>query len=387
MAANEKSMPYYYDTVFRNVFDAVTEINLCTGRYQHTIFSKETYGLSASGNYATDFDGKAFSFVISDDREKVQKAFSFPKLSKACVQGPSSKVCQYRIQTEDGRQKWMESRAYFVRGEAQLFVIITSKNISDIKINEHRMRIADEYDRALRDIYDEFYELNLMQDSCRVVYHTKNKFVLPVLEGTLGEVVAHVAEHNICPEDKERFLAFFNLEAMKSQFAAGRESILGEFRRQWADGTFRWASYTVFPVQKAAESDEILLCFIMDIDEKKRADELLEQNRLLQKQRQLDERFRIIVQQTGTQVFEWDVETGLQYLSEDLPKMLAGNYDGRDLYTLWLADRVVHPDDADRILQCQANLFGGKSHCDMKIRLKNPKGAYLWFKIWCHGCA
>ena len=46
------------------------------------------------------------------------------------------------------------------------------------------------YDVALRNIYDELYELNVTRNRYRIIYHVENKYVTPPEEGILSEAVA-----------------------------------------------------------------------------------------------------------------------------------------------------------------------------------------------------
>ena len=85
----------------------------------------------------------------------------------------------------------------------------------------------------MRNIYDELYELNITQDSYRIVYHVKGKYVTPPEQGRLSECIDLVSRNMLFPEDHTRFLEFFNLDALRQNFAAGREYLIGEFRKLW----------------------------------------------------------------------------------------------------------------------------------------------------------
>ena len=177
----------------------------------------------------------------------------------------------------------------------------------------------------MRNIYDELYELNITQDSYRIVYHVEGKYVTPPERGRLSESIDLVSRNMIFPEDRARFLEFFDLDALRQNFAAGREYLIGEFRKLWHDREYHWASITIFPVAQPDGGDEIYLAFIMDIGDKKQAEEIAQQNILLERQRLDDERYRTIVEQTDTLVFEWNLETGAHYISPEIAARFAGN--------------------------------------------------------------
>ena len=127
--------------------------------------------------------------------------------------------------------------------------------------------------------------------------HKPNKYVIPPEKGLLSEGIAEVAAHMIHPDDAPRFLNFFSLNTIRQKLANGYESMMGEFRKLRETGGYKWASLLLVPMHNE-QGDEILLCFIMDIDEKKNAEEIAYQNSLLRQQQQDDERYRIIVEQT-----------------------------------------------------------------------------------------
>ena len=67
------------------------------------------------------------------------------------------------------------------------------------------------YNVALRNIYDELYELNITKNHYRIIYHVEGKYVTPPEDGALTDGIADVAAHMIHPEDSRRFLDFLIL--------------------------------------------------------------------------------------------------------------------------------------------------------------------------------
>lgn len=74
--------------------------------------------------------------------------------------------------------------------------ILLVRDISEQREEEQRRRISEQYDHALRNIYDELYELNITQDSYRIVYHVKGKYVTPPEQGRPQRVHrSRIAQH------------------------------------------------------------------------------------------------------------------------------------------------------------------------------------------------
>ncbi|MBS6644283.1 MAG: EAL domain-containing protein [Clostridiaceae bacterium] len=128
--------------------------------------------------------------------------------------------------------------------------------------------------------YDELFELNLTRDSYKILYHTEGKYVIPAKEGRMGEMRTDVADHMIHPEDRERFLEFWNLESVISRIQEenGSHVLKGEFRKRKVDGGYCWVAQTVVPISENEKDDKLIMCFIQDIDEQKKKE--LEDRRL-----------------------------------------------------------------------------------------------------------
>ena len=254
---------------------------------------------------------------------------------------------EFRRLDRDGAYRWVsilivpQREADGISSKSMLFV----KDISGRKAQEQRQRLTEQYFLALRNIYDQLLTFNVTQDTCIVAYHAGNKYAPLPAESRLGRFLSLAAEKMVHPEDRKRFLAFFDMTEVRASFGEGREYRMEEFRACRADGSFCWVAFTVFPVSAPGGADEIYLVFIMDIDARKRAEAIAQQNVLLERQRFADERYRIIVEQTHTLVFEWCRENDARYVSPGLPLRFAGIYDERDIMRVWQEDGVVHSGD------------------------------------------
>lgn len=365
---------------FRQICDAVAEVDLQTGRFKYLSKSGQTSApVDDAGEYEASFRQNLAANILEEDRETVANTLSLSALRAACRVGKWQTRCHFRCHITDGRKVWIESRALF-GGQNRDKAYIFSQNVGDLQ-EEQPYLVPDEYNVALRGIYNELYELNLTHDTYRIVYHTKGKYVIPAESGRLSDVIEEVSVRMIHPGDKERFLHFFEFSNIRKAFAQGSESMILEARKLWEDGEYHWSSLTLLSAGEKRWDNEMYLCFIMDIGEKKRADEIAEQNRLLERQKIDNERYRIIVEQTGTIVFEHNLDTNELYCSKNLPSVLAGRYDGRDVLRVWREDGVIFAED----LPVFVNSFGspetGRPHAEATVRLLCACGQYMWHKI------
>ncbi|MEG0374524.1 MAG: EAL domain-containing protein, partial [Raoultibacter sp.] len=116
-------------------------------------------------------------------------------------------------------------------------------------------------------IYDELLEVNLEDETFKILYFEDKKFELPLFSESLGDIV-EIANFLIHPEDRKKFIQFWTPATIKRSFAAGQREIRGEFRQHLKDGGYHWTSQTLAQVDRSTNPD-MLMCFILDIEERK----------------------------------------------------------------------------------------------------------------------
>lgn len=370
-----------FSLALRNTYSEIYEIDLLTDR-PHLVYASGAPMIPLDRDPDADIRSVMNTLVHPDDSENMFATFNGEHVRALFAAGQQGEI-EYRRLGEDGAWHWCSAcvvplcvQEACETDRAMLLV----RDVTERRAQEQRQRISEQYDRALRNIYDELYELNVSRDAYRIVYHAESKYVTPPEEGRLSDAVPLVAQEMIHPEDKERFLEFFKLEAVRERFAAGRECLIGEFRKLWRDGVYHWASLTMFPVAQPEGDDEIYLVFIMDIGEKKQAEEIAQQNVLLERQRLDDERYRTIIEQTDTLVFEWHLENHSRYVSPEIGERFAGNYDERDIMHIWRDDGVIHADDLPKLARFLKETRTN-NYTEMTARFKRRRGDYIWCKV------
>ena len=119
----------------------------------------------------------------------------------------------------------------------------------------------------------------------------------------------------------------------------------------------------------------------MDIGYKKQMEDIEKENESLQKKQMDDERYRLVIEQTNTLVFEWIIGTSQRYYAPKFSEIFMGSYDGRDIKEIWLDDEVVHPKDIDVLKQKMSMEAISNGQVEMEIRLCNKEGRYIWCKV------
>lgn len=130
--------------------------------------------------------------------------------------------------------------------------------------------------------YDELFELNLSRNTYNILYHLDGKYVIPPLEGQLDSMVQEVALQMVHPEDREAFLQFWSVDKIVPSFqdSVRNNSLTGEFRKLRTDGSYCWVLQTVVPISYSENGDQLIMCFIQDINDQK-MQELSRQNSLI----------------------------------------------------------------------------------------------------------
>lgn len=348
--------------------------------------------LPLSGNFQQDVQYLAQNCIPDADKERFLSHYSRDNiitLLSSDTSECSTDIEEFRS-CAGSRNRWLASRILPLfadaedqskKGSTKALVLI--RDISKQKLQEEQQRIATQYDRALRNIFDEVFILNVTKDSYRILYHSEDKYVTPSDQGPLAETIFDESRDSIHPEDSARFLQFCSPERMKREFATGKEFIIGEFRKRCKDNTYRWASLTMFPMPPSSgDEDEAYLLFILDISTQKQAEEIAQQNLLLERQRVTDERYKIIVEQTDTLVFEWDETASSRYFCPEIPMRFAGDYSrNRDIRTIWFDDNVIYKDDLHAAQEFFQSIDAGNSHAEMRCRLHRLSGQYVWCRV------
>lgn len=320
--------------------------------------------------------------IHPDDREKVLESLLGANLRRRFEQGCSEVVEEFRRIGAEGKYYWVSAVVVPLRvgDSVEDKTMLLIKDISQRKEQEQQQRLHEQYTMALRTIYDELYECNLTQNTYRAIYQVKGKYVSPPGSGVLDETVRLAAQTTIYSEDSVRFQDFFNPVNIRAGLAHGAEYLSGEFRTLQQSGGYHWTSMALFPLRNSEGDCEMCIVFVMDIDQRKRAEELARHNAFLENQRIADERYKIIVDQTNTLVFEWARENNMHYVSPELTQRFAGTYDGRDIMRVWREDQVIHPDDRDAFA---AFLHDSRSqnHPEMTVRFRRRDETYIWCKV------
>ena len=136
--------------------------------------------------------------------------------------------------------------------------------------------------------YDELFEINVTGNSYNVLYTEPDKYVMPPLAGQLDIMFADVLENMIHPEDRERFLSFWEFDTLIARIDEAGGALRGEFRKRLCAGGWGWAAQTIVSVKRGEGAETVVMCFISDIDQEVRNRETHAENLQIQLLRERD---------------------------------------------------------------------------------------------------
>ena len=242
---------------------------------------------------------------------------------------------------------------------------------------ENRLK---QFTLALRSSFDELLEFNITQNRYKVLYHVPDKYSMPENEGILLAGIADTAAQRILPADAQRFLNFFHLDDLREKFKREEDIVSEDFRKLQKNGEYKWARF-ILVLLPNEEKDEIYLCLIQDIDEKKHTKALEKENRELLQQQQDDERYRIIIEQIGTIVIEYNAEANSVFIPKEAYQFTFMQEKNTMREKFFLGKKDVHPDDWKKAMQMRRQLLEGKKKVEEVIRLQRSGEGYLWCRV------
>ena len=136
-------------------------------------------------------------------------------------------------------------------------------------------------------VYDELFEFNIAANAYKVLFHQQDKFQIPSAEGRLDTFCRDAADIIIHPEDKMRFIEFWEASTLLDRLLANGKIMKGEFRKLLVNGNYCWARVIAVLFRCGDCADPIIMCYVQDIDSWKKKEEE-EQKRLQEKREETD---------------------------------------------------------------------------------------------------
>nr|WP_319487825.1 diguanylate cyclase [uncultured Caproiciproducens sp.] len=144
-----------------------------------------------------------------------------------------------------------------------------------------------------------------------------------------------------------------------------------QYRLRKKDGSLVWIlDKGQLMVESSMEPE--LYCLLIDITD---------QREIIQELEISNERYKIVLDQSDSMIFEYDIlNSTVSHSTNSLP-MFGSNQAIQDFPNSVLKSQIIHPDDIGMFELMFSSVKSGAHSAEGECRLKNEKGSYLWYNI------
>ncbi|MEG1932168.1 MAG: EAL domain-containing protein, partial [Pygmaiobacter sp.] len=234
---------------------------------------------------------------------------------------------------------------------------------------------------ALRNVYDEIFSFT-DGDNCLRSLYADAQCINPDMEGIeLRLQLESYASRYVHPEDRERFLRLSRREIVFAQLS-DPQGVVPDFKVRVLrrDGRYHWILRTILAAGEVFGKQNFLIC-IRNIDQEYLAEKIAAENQQLRAMKRIDERYRVIAEQTNTIVMDWDLVTGEFFAGEGYEQYEMSVHTMEMSFHATLPEGVVHPQDKDILIRFLEHLENNDVFEQAVLRLKKSNGKYVWVRI------
>jgi PAS domain S-box-containing protein len=295
--------------------------------------------------------------------------------------GRVERIACRHINTRNGRQPWLEARIRHL-GKAGLNDVFafTFTDVTEQKEFE-QTRTLKTYAMVLRGVYSNVFELNLTRGVARAVYIAGDQSATPDTEQPL-DTLGRWLSGFLLQDDEELTQLLFTPGALSRQV---RESASGYYlleRKVHGDArTGSWASFTFIRVPQDVGAEVYLMC-IADVDSRKHADELLQENRYLQRKQTELAHYQSLMEHLGTSLLEWDIHLGRVSTSSGFDHFALNGFDFRHLTSHKDLEPYVYAKDLS-VFRMFVNDLLAHGNAAVTLRLLSHTGEPVWCRVLC----
>ena len=266
-----------------------------------------------------------------------------------------------RLRRSDGAYRWFQNSGFPLRDASGRIVrwCVLLTDIDDRKRAEDALRESERESRLIVDSIPGLIAAFTPGGEVEFV----NRQILEYFGRTVEDLKRWGTGGTTHPEDLPRAVELF------TQAVASGDPFEFEVRARRFDGVYRWFQSRGFPLRDANGHIVRWYNLLIDIDERKRAEEAL---------RESERESRLIV----------DSIPGLVAILTPAGEMVGVNnrvveYCGRPLVELkqWATNDTLHPEDRPRIIQLFAETITSGLPSEWDARIRRFDGAYRWFQF------
>lgn len=375
----EESLKNVLKLAMMKTYEQLLVVDMISGEVT-TNFSRHNVSPIADKSASCEKFIEAFKGVVpSEYHNVIEQIFSPALLRKKFASGIDEFSAEFPRITESHTTSWTKAQIYIAsKSTSSSIAIILLKEVSERKrLEQERLANEKKYRYVLENNYFNVVEQNLITGDYKNIFRKSNSRFVDRDNNSWGEMPAEFDYSNIVyKDDIEKVAKEFKHPYVKEMLKK-HGSFSVQYRKLALDGKYYWVSATFCEGEK---EDRALIMF-KDISEEKAQQEALEKKQLITLQSEESSYYRRLLDHSNTIVFEWNEATEERYTSPKIKEWFVGNYDNRDLFDIFLNDRVVHDDDRQIIFNIIDDINMDVSHTECLVRLLNHFHNFEWCLI------
>ena len=266
---------------------------------------------------------------------------------------------EYPLRRPDGSVRWLSHRASLMTplGSPKPVLLSVLTDITERKESLRRSELH-RYSKALFGVYNEIFEINYEKNEFSMLASHHKKADYKVIPWT--DALERWVEKAVLPEFRTGVR-----RSLEKPRTADREAVRRVEYQVEQNGKRVWMASTILHLN----DDDYLVCNL-DVTSRKESERLEAENVSLRAKEQEQERYRIIVEQTGALVLEWDLTKREFYASKGYEELEAS---WQDPFAL-LEDQALLSVCAEEVADTGSSPF-------RELRLRRTDGTTGWYRV------
>ena len=328
------------------------------------------FGYKTCNDMRTVLEDDVFKLIFPDDRNILVEAYNQCSLTGKPVE------FQIRIVKANGSIGYCHLTLDVIElPDGTRYYQCAFINITDQVLAQRELTI-NQYSSVLLAIFDEVKEINFNSDTITLI--SANKSVnddFEEIQHDVKKALRDWGERRVHPEDRQRYDEAIAI-LKKGRPSNGASTLpVTELRMLGADDKYFWISVSLIEV-----SDGVYLLCIMNIQERKDVIAFFSEKQEMEAIQRAQERYRIIVDETGTTVLEWDLVNktfyhSMSYFDYDFCRLGEALFKNDDYL------ECIHPDDRAKLKEHLTMHLRKKDRHEIVVRLKMATGEYNWCRV------
>ena len=226
---NRQRLTKHYARIFKDNCDLITEIRVRTDEYIVTSYEPDyPHAIAQKGNYRQQEKILMEYVAFPSDRKIIEDTIGYDNMLKAFENGAGKLECRFRM-FEDGKVRWKDVKAYYVKDEYEPSIILTTQDITD-KMYEEEATFSNRRNllRAVSHIYFGVVYVDLTRSTFQIL-KTNHEMPKVLMEGAFHDYLDRLTEH-IHPADRKQFRDIFGSRNLLDGIAKGQKDFYCEVR-------------------------------------------------------------------------------------------------------------------------------------------------------------